>query len=862
MDWHLLPVKEVFGKLDSNEKGLNIDQVLNLSKKYGENKLKKSRHFDAIKVIIEQFKSFLIIILILAAFLSFFMKSQVDAFVILAIIFLNAGIGFFQEYKADKAIESLKKLMVPKSRVFRNNKIIEINSEKIVPGDILILKEGDKIMADARIIESNGLKVNEASLTGESFPEEKTAKIISKKVPLADRINMVYQGTTVISGNGKALVVDIGMATELGKISELVQEIKPEKNPFKDKLDKFAKKIGIFTIILSVLIVFLLILTDSDVFQSFLVAVSLAVSAIPEGLPAVISLGLAFATRKMIKRNVLVRKLPASETLGRVTVVCTDKTGTLTEEKMRVTSIYTNGKINPAKEKDLLLNTGVLCNNARCEIENDKECFFGDPTEIALILSAKENFIEKKELEKNQPKIREFPFNSERKMMSIVRKPYRKLISYVKGAPENIIKRSKFELINGKKIKLEEKDKVRLNKVYSEMAKQGLRVLGFAYKEIPSFIDNKKITQELAENDLTFVGFQGMIDPPRPEVKNAIKQCKEAGIRVMMITGDSKLTAEAVAKEIGLTGESIDSPEFELMTDEQLFNKINNVSVFSRIAPKDKLRIIDILKKKNEIVAMTGDGVNDALALKRADIGISMGIRGTDVARDSSDIILVDDNFSSIVEGIKEGRTVYDNIKKFIKFLLSANFSQVILVILVMLIWRNPELLPLLPLQILWINLVTDSLPALALGAEPTEKDVMKRKPTKHGILHGIKHFILVAGLVTVLIDFLFFYFYIDNIDLARTMAVTASITFEMFLVFNCKSNKSVFKSPINKFLFYAVFASIGMHLFVMYTPLGSIFNFVPLGFNEWANIIIFSIIGFFFIERYKSWRIKKHTKK
>jgi len=439
-------------------------------------------------------------------------------------------------------------------------------------------------------------------------------------------------------------------------------------------------------------------------------------------------------------------------------------------------------------------------------------------------------------------------------MMSIVRKCEGKFVSYVKGAPENIIQRSSYELINGRKIKLEEKDRERLTKIYEEMAKQGLRVLGFAYKDIPLYMEKNKIEEGFAENGLVFAGFQGLIDPPRKEVKKSIESCKKAGIKIIMLTGDSKLTADAVAKQIGLDGKSIDINEFQKMTDKELFNSINSISVFSRISPQDKLRIINILKQKNEIVAMTGDGVNDALALKRADIGIAMGIRGTDVARDSADIILVDDNFVSIVEGIKEGRTVYDNIKKFVKFLLAANFSEVLLVVTAILIWRNPELLPLLPLQILWINLVTDSFPALALSMEPMEKDIMKRKPNKQHILKGIKSFILVAGLITFLIDFLFFYWNIADIDKARTMAVTASIVFEMFLVFNCKSNKSVFKSPINKYLILAVAFSIGIHIFAMYTPLGTLFSFTALSIYDWGKLIGVSIIGFLVIEGYKKY--------
>jgi len=441
--------------------------------------------------------------------------------------------------------------------------------------------------------------------------------------------------------------------------------------------------------------------------------------------------------------------------------------------------------------------------------------------------------------------------------MSVIRKVDEKFISYVKGAPEKIIERAEYELIEGKMIRLDEKGKERLIKVYEKMAKEGLRVLGFAYKEVPSFL-KKKLEEKDAESNLIIVGFQGMIDPPRPEVKNAIKSCYEAGINILMVTGDSRLTAESIAKQIGLKGKSVDSNELQNMSDRELFKNIKSIAIFSRISPKDKLRIINILKQRNEIVAMTGDGVNDALALKRADIGISMGIRGTDVARDSSDIVLIDDNFASIVEGVKEGRKIYDNIKKFIKFLLSANFSEVFLVLLVILLWRDPKLLPLLPLQILWINLVTDSFPALALSSEQMEVGIMKRKPNKKGILKGAKMFIVVAGLVSLTLAFLFFYLNMDNIDLARTMVVTCSIVFQMFLVFNCKSEESVFKSPFNKYLVYAVLFSIGLHLIVLYTPLNTLFYFTFLNFTQWGQIILASLIGFFIMEGYKSWERKR----
>lgn len=848
MDYHAKSAKEVISELGSNVEGLSQEEVKKRISEYGLNKLKRTRQFNALKVLLSQFKSFLIIVLIFAAVLAFFMHSVIDSIVILVIVVLNAGIGFTQEYRAEKAIESLKKIMVPEAKVLRNGRVVRINSEEIVPGDILILSEGDKIMADARILKSDGLKINEASLTGESVAVEKRFVKLSDSVPLPERVNMVYQGTQVVFGSGRAIVINTGMKTQIGKISKLVQEVKAEKNPFKEKLDIFAKKLGIFILILSGAVIGLMLLQGAEPFQSFLVGVSLAVSAIPEGLPAVIALGLAFATRRMLKKNVLVRKLSASETLGRTTVICVDKTGTLTEEKMEVSDVYVNGKMNSKEGIDLLLKIGILCNKARLEKdENGKEYLIGDPTEKALVISAKDNSLDKKEFTEKEPKVREFAFSSERKMMSVVRKNEKKIISYVKGAPEAIIEHSNYELVNDRKIRLSDSRKTELVSVYEEMAKKGLRVLGFAYKEV-----DKNVSQKDAETGLVFVGFQGMIDPARPEVKDSIRRANQAGIKVIMITGDSKLTADAVAKDIGLSGKSISSKQLNEMSDMELFKQIKGVSVFSRISPEDKLRIVNALKKRNEIVAMTGDGVNDALALKRADIGIAMGIRGTDVARDSSDIVLRDDNFSSIIEGVKEGRRVYDNVKKFVKFLLSANFSEVILILLVMLIWRNPELLPLLPLQILWINLVTDSFPALALSLEPMESDVMKRNPSSQGILKDIKLFILIASLIPLFIYLLFFYRYMADMILVRTMIVTTSVMFQMLLVFSCRSNKSVFDSGMNKWLIYAVLFSIGLHLVALYTPVANLFGFVALGMIEWFWILGLVLIGFFLVEMYK----------
>jgi len=859
MEWHAIKEDELLKQLKSNKEGLSEEEVTRRLNIYGRNELKKTRRLDALKILLNQFTSFLVIILIIAVIISAFLAHWIDFSVIIGIVILNGFFGFFQEYKAEKEIENLKKMLVLKTKVMRKNKVEEIDARDIVPGDILILSEGDEIPADARILQCSNLEVNEASFTGESLPVEKFAKILRMDVPLTERINMLYQGTGVVQGSCQAVVIETGMKTELGKIAELVQEVKPEKNPFKEKMDKFAKTLGLFIIGLIVIISLIGLVSGLDKLQVFFTAVSLAVSAIPEGLPAVVTITLALATKRMAKVNVLIRKLPAAETLGRVTVIATDKTGTITEEKMSVRKIYVNKEIvsrfEKNKETSLLFKIGVLCNNARIEeeIKEDgkiEEYVIGDPTEKALLLAADEYGIDKKKETKEKPRVREFSFSSARKMMSIVRETKNGYISYVKGAPEVIIEKCSAELINGKIYELKKIRKEELLEEYEEMALEGMRVLAFAYKPIVKA--SKDIEQMLAERNLIFVGFQGFIDPPRKEVKEAIRQCKEAGIRVIMITGDSALTAKTVGEEIGLEGEIIEAKQLERISDEKLFDSIDKISIFARVSPEDKLRIINTLKRKNEIVAMTGDGVNDAPALKRADIGIAVG-RGTDVAKDASDMVLVDNHFANIVKAVKEGRRIDDNITKFIKYMFSANFYEIILILFSILIALP---LPLLPLQILWLNFITDSFPALALSTEHSEEDVMKRKPSREGILKRVKTFPIVAGFLVFLASLLLFYIYyngnMDNLDKARTMAATTGFMFEMFLVFNCKSKGSVFKSKFNKYIIYAVAVSIALHLLVLYTPLNVLFSFVSLGIFDWLKILVLSGICFLLLEAIK----------
>jgi len=853
MSWHAKKEETILKELKTGYKGLTEEEAKKRIEKFGKNELVKIKRLTGLKIFLRQFASFLVLILIVAAIISGLLKHWVDFSVIIGIVILNAMFGFAQEYKAEKSIENLKEMLVPKAKVLRNNKLTEIDARDIVPGDILVLNEGDKVMADARVLVSENLQTNEASLTGESNPSDKIKGELPLDTPLTERANIVYQGTEITRGNGYAVVFSTGMNTEFGKIAGLVQKVEHERSPLIKKINHFAKQLGFLAIGLIILVSIVGIYFGIDKIEIFLTAVSLAVSAIPEGLPAVVTITLALATQRMLKFNSLIRKLPAVETLGRATVICVDKTGTITEEKMQVKQIYVDSKIYEKfpknQDTEFLFLTGILCSHARFETANGEngieERYIGDPTEKALLIAAKEYGLHKKSETEKQPKIKEFPFTSERKMMAKVRQKGSEQISYVKGAPEVIVKRCNYELRDGKVVEISEKRKRVLIEEYEKMASEGLRVLGFAYKKIIG-----SITQEKAERNLVFIGFQGMIDPPRQEIKKAVSECESAGIRVVMLTGDSALTAKAVGEEIGLKGEIIDASELDKMSEEDLAREIDKTAIFARISPKDKLRIVDILKKKGEIVAVTGDGINDAPALKRADIGIAVN-RGTDVAKDSSDIILIDNNFASIVNGVKEGRRVYDNIKKFVKYLLSANTNEITLILFSLVIGLP---LPLLPLQILWLNLVTDSFPALSLSVEEAEAGIMKRKPSKEGILKNLWFFVIFVGILSFVISFIAFYLYVDNIEKARTMAVTTTVVFEMFLVFNCKSKESVFKSPLNRYMFYAVALSFGLHLIAVYTKVSLLFKFTFLGFADWGVVLGMCIPVFIVLEF-----IKKH---
>lgn len=834
MDYCNLGLEEVIKEKNTSKKGLTELEAKNRLLKYGENVLKETKKFQTIKILLRQFHDPLIYILIGAAIISFIAKESLDAYVIIAILILNALLGFIQEFKAEKSISLLKKLTALQTKVIRNGVIKRISSLEIVPGDIVLVEAGDKIPADLRIFEANELKADEASLTGESIPVKKTTETLKGKIELADQRNMLFSGTLVASGSGKGIVVDTGMSTQLGKIATLVQEVKETVTPLQLKLKQLGKYLIILTLLICTSIFFIGISSNKDVIDMLITSIALAVAVVPEGLPAVVTISLALSVKKLVKKNALIKQLKAVETLGSTTVIASDKTGTLTKNEMTVSKLFVNNliidvtgsgyndkgdflynksKMDPSRFK-LLLEIAASCNNATET--------FGDPTEMALLFAAKKGKVSGIE------RISEIPFDSDKKYMATIHKGF----SYYKGAPEVILNMSTHLNLEGREKLLMKADRERIIKVNEEMAKNALRVLAMAYKKDKKFV---------------FVGLMGMIDPPRIEVKESIKLCKTAGIKQVMITGDHPLTAKAIADQIGINGLVMVGSEIDKLDEKQLRVAVKKYSIFARTTSEHKLKILTALQKNGEVVAMTGDGVNDAPAVKKANVGVAMAIKGTDVTRDVADMVLTDDNFSSIVSAVEHGRVVYDNIKRFVKYLLAANLSE-ILIILIALLASLP--LPLLALQILWLNLVTDSLPALALGTTPAEEDIMKRKPRdpKESIFKDMKGFIITVGIIGAVITLTSF-LYIKDTDKARTFVLTTIVLFELFVALSCESPKPFNRLFYNKYLNLAVFASLILQIIVIYSPIRHAFKLTPLAFVEWILIIILAIIGFLAIE-------------
>jgi len=924
---HAMEIDDAMHSLNTTNEGLTSQEVQERLKKFGYNELKEKKRTTALQMFLGEFKDVFIILLLVATIFSViigyydllrgtaesFLEAYTDAITIGIIVVLVAVAGFIQEYRAEKALEALKKLAAPKARVMRDGKEMIIPAREVVPGDLLLLEAGDTVPADARLIEAVELKADEAVLTGESIPVNKNIAALKTEAPVADRKNMLFMATHTIYGRGKAVVASTGMGTEFGRIAELVQTAEEEETPLQKKLDRFAKQIAYAVLVLCAIIFVLEVLAEGFAVKafvdSFMSSIALAISVVPEGMPAIVTIGLALGAREFARRHALIRKLSSAESLGATTVICSDKTGTLTKGEMTVRRIYNNGKVvevtgvgyepkgdfyvssdpfNPEEDKDLslLLTIGALCNNATLDQENGVWRILGDPTEGALIVAAAKAGLEKIELGKIYPRVGEIPFTSERKRMTTVHLTLGgEQFAFVKGAPEVVLERCPHVLEKGKEMKLTDAKRKEVLKNNEKLASDALRVLGMAFRKVPNTL--KEFDEETIENNLVFVGLEGMIDPPREEAVEANKKCEEAGIKTIMITGDHKLTAMAVAKEIGIMKENsivLAGAHLDNMNDEEFEKIVENVAIYARVSPEHKLRIVKALKKKGHIVAMTGDGVNDAPAIKSADVGVAMGISGTDVTREASDMVLTDDNFATIVRAVEEGRIIYDNVRKYVRFLISCNFDEVLVIgtfaLLAGLAGAGGEVLYPLPLtaaMLLWINLVTDGAPAVSLATDPPEKDVMKRKPRKpgEGILHGMGAFIITSFILqstgTILLFVLNYYIFPTNpwgwpngpineaareltLAEARTTAFIQATFFELFVVWNCRSEKrsvwrmgrSAFK---NKFFVIAEISSIVSTLAIPYIPItASMFHLVPLTLSDLVQVIVVASWGFFFV--------------
>ncbi|MGB9793549.1 cation-translocating P-type ATPase [Caldisericum exile] len=814
------------------ESGLTTQEAEEKLKQFGKNELPEGRKETLLQKFINQFKNFLIIILIFASIISAFFGEFVDSIVILAIVILNAILGVIQEQRAENALEKVKKLTSPTSTVLRDGKITKIPSNEIVPSDILLLEAGDKVQADGIVVKEVSLFVDESMLTGESVP-------VKKNSCLGEIMEdcKVYMGTTVVKGKARVLVTETGINTQLGKIATKISETKKEKTPLEVQLDNIGKLLGILFLIVSAIIFMLGWLKGGKILDMLITSVSLAVAAIPEGLPAVVTIVLAIGVFEMAKRNAVIRNLPAVETLGAVTYICTDKTGTLTQNKMKIVAVFEDGKINSELNiSERLKRAMILCNDA----EKDR----GDPTEIALI-----DFIDDKEIREVRSKferISEIPFTSESKRMTTIHKFGNEYLVVSKGASEVILELSKFAKIDSKIVELSIEKKQELLKIVEENAAKGLRILAFADKIIPNL-------HEATEENLVFLGFVMMKDPLRMEVKDAIDKCRSAGIRPVMITGDHPITAYAIAKELDFPeGEVLTSSDLENISDDELTKIVENVSIFARINPLDKLRIVEALQKKNEVVAMTGDGVNDAPALKKADIGVSMGLTGTEVAKEASDMVLLDDNFATLVSAVFQGRTIFENIRKFIVYLLSCNIAEVMIMFFALLLGYPP---PLLPLHLLWLNLVTDSFPALALGMEKGEEDLMKKPPRgkKEPILTRYHYGIIITQSIAItlstLLGFILSYKRTGNLDEARTIAYMVLVISELLRAYSGRSFEGyLFKIGVfsNMFMNFSFVFGIILLLATIYVPqLRFIFKNTLPTVLESLDILLLAFIPF-----------------
>ena len=873
--------------------GLTDKEAKHKLEKHGPNILAEKKKISPLRILFEQFTDLMVIILIISTIISGFMGEMTEAVTIIAIVVVNAIMGFVQEFKTEKTMEALKSLAAPSAKVIRNEQQVSIPAEEIVPGDVLVIEAGDRIAADAAILDSSSLEVDESLLTGESVPVEKNALKGNKSlVDPYDKKTSVYMGTVVTGGRGKAVVYATGMKTEMGHIADMIQNIEEDETPLQRRLAHLGKFIAIGCLLICAIVSITGVIRGEKLFTMLLSGISLAVAAVPEGLPAIVTISLALGVQRMLKRNALIRKLPAVETLGCASIICSDKTGTLTENKMTVRKIYAAGyqlsvtgngynvegsflvdnrPSDPLKVEGikLALEIGALCNNSvitRPASENgalgkiksiftnkDTLKISGDPTEIALTIAAAKAGITQTGMSTTYERIDELPFDSDRKCMSVVCKNAKgEIYVFTKGAPDMIIEKCNRIMSARGIIKLDELTRRSINKINDGMANNALRVMGLAFRKLETGTYVSKAKN--IESDLVFVGLMGMIDPPRKEAVEAVQKCRLAGIKPVMITGDHKLTATAIARELNIFCEGdnvLTGAELDKMSETQLESIAPSVSVYARVSPKHKLLIVKVLKRLGHIVAMTGDGVNDAPAVKEADIGVSMGITGTDVTKEASSMVLLDDNFATIVAAVEEGRVIYNNIRKFIRYMLACNLGEVLTMFLGMLMWLP---LPLLPIQILWVNLVTDGLPAIALGLDPAENDIMMRKPrgAKDNIFsHGLLKLIVARGIfigLSTLGVFVSILYFVNNVELARTGAFMTLVMTQLIHVFECKSEtKNLFEIPLfnNLPLIFAVLCSLVMILGVVYIPAFQvIFETVPLGLNEWLLILGFTLMG------------------
>lgn len=862
MDWYKNEVSEIEKALNSNiYTGLTAKQAAKRLEKFGLNQLEEAEQKSAFFIFLSQFKDFMVIILLIATLISGLLGEYVDAIAIILIVMLNGVLGFIQERKAEKSLQALKELTAPKTYVLRDGSWREIPTAEIVIGDIVKIESGNRISSDLRIIESKSLYVDESALTGESVPAHKHAAVIDRdEVMIADQANMLFKGTLAVKGSGVGIVVATGMQTEMGKIADLIQSTKTLMTPLQRKLEQLGKVLIAIAIVLTALVVIAGVLHGHDLYTMFLAGVSLAVAAIPEGLPAIVTVSLALGVQRMIKRKAIVRKLPAVETLGCATVICSDKTGTLTQNKMTVTDVWTltkslqvegtgyhpegefSGTLTPDMKR--LLTFGLLCSNASIVKEKKGYKLIGDPTEGALVVAAMKAGISQKIRHSDYRIVKEFPFDSQRKMMSVIVENHAKeRFVITKGAPDVILANCNTILKNGTKSLLTSKEHDMIEKKVDELAANALRTLAVAFKPLKQ--DHALFFEHQVESNLTFVGMAGMIDPPRPEAKKAIRACHDAGIKTMMITGDHLATATAIAKELGIlppNGKTLVGRDLERMSVEELKDQIEDIYVFARVSPEHKLKIVKALQANGHVVAMTGDGVNDAPAIKAANIGIAMGMTGTDVAKEASSLILSDDNFATIRAAIEEGRNIYDNIRKFIRYMLASNVGEILVMLFAMLLGLP---LPLVAIQILWVNLITDGLPAMALALDPAERDSMKRPPRKttEGIFSGgLGWKIISRGFLIGAVTLAAFMAVHETETLvkAQTIAFSTLVIAQLIHVFDCRSDHSIFHRNLfeNKALLLAVISSLLLLLAVIYyEPLQPVFRTTPLTVQDWLFV-------------------------